>query len=110
MGPGPWVTTRQALEMDPTNVNVRVDMANLMRNTGQQDQAIEEYRKAIKQNPQHPQARINLILALGQTKRDYKGAIAAYDDLLKDIPAQKDNADLKREVEAFKDAMKEARK
>jgi len=101
---------QEALEMDPSNVNVRVDMANLMRYTGQQDQAIEEYRKAIKQNPQHPQARINLILALGQMKRDYKGAIAAYDDLLKNIPAQKDNADLKREVEAFKDAMKEARK
>ena len=101
---------QQALAIDPANVNVRVDMANLMRYTGQQDQAIEEYRKAIKQNPLHPQARINLILALGQMKRDYKGAIAAYDDLLKNIPSQKDNADLQREVDAFKESMKEARK
>ncbi len=100
----------QALAIDPSNVNVRVDMANLMRYTGQPDEAIAEYRNAIKQNPQHPQARINLILALGQIKRDYKGAIAEYDDLLKNIPAQKDNTDLKREVDAFKESMKEARK
>ncbi|MGC2425150.1 MAG: tetratricopeptide repeat protein [Nitrospirota bacterium] len=101
---------QQALAIDPTNVNVRVDMANLMRYTGQPDQAVEEYRKAIKQNPQHPQARINLILALGQIKQDYKGAIAEYDDLLKAIPAQKGNTDLKKEVQAFKEAMKEAKK
>jgi tetratricopeptide (TPR) repeat protein len=101
---------QQALAIDPTNVNVRVDMANLMRYTGQPDEAIKEYRTAIKQNPQHPQARINLILALGQIKRDYKGAIDEYDDLLKAIPAQKDNTDLKQEVEAFKESMKEGRK
>ena len=100
----------QALALDPSNVNVRVDMANLMRYTGRTDEAIAEYHKAIKQNPQHPQARINLILALGQTKRDYKGAIAEYDDLLKNIPSQKDNTGLKQEVEAFKESMKEARK
>jgi tetratricopeptide (TPR) repeat protein len=101
---------QQALAIDPTNVNVRVDMANLMRFTGRTDEAIAEYRKAIKQNPQHPQARINLILVLGQTKRDYKGAIAEYDDLLKNIPAQQGNTDLKQEVEAFRESMKEAKK
>jgi tetratricopeptide (TPR) repeat protein len=101
---------QQALAIDPANVNVRVDMANLMRYMGRTDEAIAEYRKGIKQNPQHPQARINLILALGQTKRDYKDAIAEYDDLLKNIPAQKDNIDLKKEVDAFKESMKEARK
>ena len=101
---------QEALEIDPANVNVRVDMANLMRYTGQPDEAIEEYRKAIKLNPQHPQARINLILALGQIKRDYKGAIAEYDELLQNIPSQKDNTDLRQEVEAFKESMKETRK
>jgi tetratricopeptide (TPR) repeat protein len=101
---------QQALAIDPANVNVRVDMANMMRYTGRTDEAIAEYRKAIKQNPKHPQARINLILALGQTKRDYKGAIDEYNDLLKNIPAQKDNIDLRQEVDAFKESMKEARK
>jgi tetratricopeptide (TPR) repeat protein len=101
---------QQALAIDPANVNVRVDMANLMRYTGQPDEAIKEYRMAIKQNPQQALARINLILVLGQTKRDYKGAIAEYDGLLKAIPAQKDNIDLRQEVEAFKESMKEARK
>jgi tetratricopeptide (TPR) repeat protein len=101
---------KQALAIDPANVNVRVDMANLMRYMGRTDEAIAEYRKAIKQNPQHLLARINLILALGQQKRDYKGAIAEYDDLLKNIPAQKDNIDLKKEVDAFRESMKEAKK
>lgn len=101
---------QQALAIDPSNVNVRVDMANMMRYTGKPDEAIAEYRKAIKQDPQHLQARVNLILILGQMKQDYKGALSEYRDLLKAIPAQKDNTDLQQEVEAFKESMKEARK
>jgi tetratricopeptide (TPR) repeat protein len=101
---------RRALEIQPGNVNVRVDMANLMRFMNQADEAIAQYRRAIKDDPKHPQARINLILALGQQKKDYKGAVSEYEALLKAVPEQKDNTDLKQEVDGFKEAMKEAKK
>lgn len=101
---------KRALEIQPGNVNVRVDMANVLGFLGQTDEAIAQYREAMKTDPKHPQARINLILALGQQKKEYKAAISEYDSLLKAIPEQKDNTDLKQEVDGFKEAMKEARK
>lgn len=100
----------QALEIDPSNVNVRVDMANLMRFIGRTDEAISQYRTAIQQDPKHPQARINLISALGQQKQDYKGAISEYDALVKAIPEQKDNAALKQEVDNYRNMLKEKKK
>ncbi len=100
----------QALDIDPKNVNIRVDMANLMRFTGRLDEAITQYRTAIKQDPKHAQARINLISALGQQKEDYKAAISEYDALLKVAPDQKDNAALKQEVDSFRNAPKEIKK
>jgi tetratricopeptide (TPR) repeat protein len=102
---------KRALEIQPGDVNVRVDMANLLRFMDKTDEAIAQYRQAIKDDPKHPQARINLILALGsQQKKDYKGAISEYEALLKAIPEQKDNTDLKQEVDAIRQAMKEAKK
>ncbi len=99
-----------ALEIDPKNVNIRVDMANLMRFTGRTDEAISQYRTAINQDPKHVQARINLISALGQQKQDYKAAINEYETLLKVAPDQKDNAPLKQEVDSFRNMPKEMKK
>jgi tetratricopeptide (TPR) repeat protein len=100
----------QALEIDPSNSNVRVDMANLMRFMGRTDESLSHYRTAISQDPKHVQARINLITALGQQKQDYKGAISEYDALLMAVPEQKDNAALKQEVDNFRSMMKENKK
>ena len=101
---------KRSLDIDPANVNVRVDMANLMQFLGQVDPAIAEYRKALEQDPRHPQARINLILALGQLKQNYKAALKEYDELLKVSPDQKSNAALAQEVDKFRQAQKEAKK
>ncbi len=100
----------RALEIDPGNVNVRTDMATLMRYAGQIDQAISEYRTALKLDPRHPQARINLILALGESKHDYKDALSEYDNLIKEVPDQKENLELSQEVGAFRQAMKDGEK
>ena len=100
----------QALEIDPGNVNVRTDMATLMRDTGQVDQAITEYRTVLKLDPQHPQARINLILTLGESRHDYKAALSEYDKLIKNVPDQKENTELSQEVDAFRQALKEGGK
>ena len=101
---------KQALDVEPGNVNVRVDMANLLRYTGDVDEALGHYRTAIKQDPKHPQARINLVLALGQLKKDYKGAVREYDALMKAIPEQAANTALKQEVDSFREMLKEGRK
>jgi tetratricopeptide (TPR) repeat protein len=77
---------------------------------GRTDESISHYRTAINQDPKHAQARINLITALGQQKQDYKGAISEYDALIKALPEQKDNVELKQEVDGFRSMMKENKK
>jgi tetratricopeptide (TPR) repeat protein len=100
----------RALTVDPKNVNVRVDMANLLRYMNRSDDAIKEYHTAIAQDPKHPQARINLIAALGEDKKDYKGAVSEYEALLIALPDQKNNTALKEQVDGFRAKTKEARK
>ena len=100
----------RALAVDPKNVNVRVDMANLLRYMNRSDDAIKEYRTAMAQDPKHPQARINLVAALGDDKKDYKDALAEYEALLQAIPDQKNNTALKEQVDGYRAKMKEAKK
>ncbi|MBI5190948.1 MAG: tetratricopeptide repeat protein [Nitrospirae bacterium] len=100
----------QALVINPNDVNVRVDMANLMHFMGRGDEAIAEYRKAISIDPKHPQARTNLIVTLADAKQDYKGAVEAYEDLIKAIPEAGNDLALKAEVQKYRDAMKGAPK
>lgn len=50
---------QKALDLDPSNVDVRVDMGTCYRNIGQPDKAIEIYKKALEINPRHPNAWLN---------------------------------------------------
>ena len=47
---------QRALELDPSNVDVRVDMGTCYRDLGQPQQAIDIYKKALEINPRHPNA------------------------------------------------------
>ena len=100
----------KALSIEPANVNVIVDRANLTEALGDNDKAISEFRRAMKLDPKLLQARINLILALGGKKKDYKAAVSEYDALLAISPEQKDNASLSEQVDKYRDQLKEARK
>jgi len=93
---------RRALDIEPNNVDVRVDMANLLRYMNRAQDAVTEYRQAIKINPKHPQARINLVLTLGEDRKDKKAMEKEYEDLLKAIPEQKSNLALKQQVDTLK--------
>jgi len=101
---------KRALAINPSDVNVRVDMANLLRFMQKGDEALAEYRQAMNIDPKHPQARINYILALAELKQDYKGAIKEYDALLKVAPEQTANEQLKQDVDGFRQKIKEAGK
>ncbi len=77
---------RKALEITPENVDVRTDMAVCLRRLGKPDEAIKELRKAIHDNPHHYQSRYNLGVTLLHDKKDLTGAIAAWEDLVREIP------------------------
>lgn len=101
---------KRALLINPSDVNVRVDMATLLQFMQKSDESLAEYQKAISIDPKHPQARINYILALAVLKQDYKGAVREYEALLKAAPEQAQNEELKQSVEGFKQKIKEAKK
>lgn len=54
----------RALEMDPKNIDVRVDMGTCFRNAGEPGAAVAEYRKALEYDRSHAYAHKNLGVVL----------------------------------------------
>ena len=82
----------KSLEIDPKNVDARVDLASCLYYTGDADGAIVQLNKALTYDSKHPGALMNLGVIKLKSKNDVSGAIAAWEKLLKlnpDFP-QKD--------------------
>jgi cytochrome c-type biogenesis protein CcmH/NrfG len=86
----------RALKVNPKNADVRTDMAIMYRNLGDHDKAIKELKQAAAEDPKHANSRYNLGIILLHDKKDFKGAIAAWEDLLKIEPTG-ERADMLRE-------------
>jgi tetratricopeptide (TPR) repeat protein len=56
---GAIISCQRALDLDPKNVDVRVDTGTCYRGVGQPEKAIEEYKKAGQIDPRHPMSRMN---------------------------------------------------
>ncbi len=95
---------RKALALDPSNANVRTDMAICLRRMGQFDLAVEELKKAISANPRHPQSRYNLGVILLHDKNDLEGGIKAWEGLLENIPDYPYRDALKSEIARLRSA------
>jgi cytochrome c-type biogenesis protein CcmH/NrfG len=87
----------RALAIHPENPDVRTDMGTAYWYTGNPDKAIEAMRTALKYRPGHAQSLFNLGWVLWQGKADPKGAIAAWQELLKANP----NYPQKQQVEQY---------
>lgn len=82
----------KSLEINPKNVDARVDLASCLYYSGDVDGAIAQLNKALTYDPKHPGALMNLGIMKMKGKNDTPGAIAAWEKLLKlnpDFP-QKD--------------------
>jgi cytochrome c-type biogenesis protein CcmH/NrfG len=73
----------KALAIDPKNPDVRTDLGIMYRRVGQFDQAVEAFRQAARENPIHVNSRFNLGVVLKYDKKDFKGAIQAWEEFLK---------------------------
>lgn len=82
----------KSLEIDPRNVDARVDLASCLYYSADVDGAVAQLNKALTYNPRHPGALMNLGIILLKGKNDAPGAIAVWQKLLKLNPdfAQKD--------------------
>jgi Tfp pilus assembly protein PilF len=76
----------RALKINPANADVRTDMAIMYRNLKDYDRAEKELRQAASYDPKHANCRFNLGIILLHDKKDYKGAITAWEEFLKVEP------------------------
>ena len=61
-------------------------------NNGNADQALKEFDRALKDDPKHAQTLFNVGVVKMAGKNDPKGAIAAWESLLKIDPDYRDRA------------------
>jgi cytochrome c-type biogenesis protein CcmH/NrfG len=76
----------RALKIHPENSDVRTDMGTAYWYTGQADKALAAMETSLKYRPGHPQTLFNLGWVRWQGKGDPKGAVEAWQQLLKANP------------------------
>ena len=76
----------RAVAIHPENPDVRTDMGTAYWYTGNADKAVAAMETSLKYRPGHPQTLFNLGWVRWQGKADPKGAVAAWEQLLKANP------------------------
>jgi len=76
----------RALAIHPENPDVRTDMGTAYWYAGNADKALAEMETALKYRPDHPATLFNLGWVKWQGKADPKGAVEAWEKLLKTTP------------------------
>jgi cytochrome c-type biogenesis protein CcmH/NrfG len=87
----------KALQADPKNVALRSQLASSLYYDGDVDGAISQLQKALQYDPKDANSLFNLGMMKWQGKQDTKGALAAWQDLLKSNPQL--SADRKAQVQ-----------
>ncbi len=80
---------RQALQIKPDFAEAHFNLANLLKQIGQNEAAIQHYRATLRTQPQHLKALYNLSNSLRQAGQ-YRSAIECFQKLLKLSPGHAD--------------------
>jgi cytochrome c-type biogenesis protein CcmH/NrfG len=76
----------KALQVDPKKVAIRTEMASCLYYNGDVDGAISQLQQALHYDPKDANSLFNLGMMKWQGKQDSKGAVAAWQQLLKSNP------------------------
>jgi cytochrome c-type biogenesis protein CcmH/NrfG len=76
----------KALQVDPKNVGARTEMASCMYYNGDVDGAISQLQQSLHYDPKDANSLFNLGMIKWQGKQDSKGALAAWQELLRSNP------------------------
>jgi cytochrome c-type biogenesis protein CcmH/NrfG len=74
------------LQIDPKNVPIRTQLASCLYYQGDVDGAISQLQQALQYDPKDANSLFNLGMIKLQGKKDTKGALAAWQLLLKSNP------------------------
>jgi cytochrome c-type biogenesis protein CcmH/NrfG len=86
-----------AVKLQPTNADVLTDLGTSLWFLGDADGAIAEFQKALTFRPDHPGTLFNLGVVRWEGKLDPKGAVQAWEELLRRNP----NYPQKQEVQEY---------
>ena len=95
---------QRSLDIDPNNVDVRVDMGTCYRGVGQSERAGEEYQKASKINPRHPNAHLNAGVVLAYDLNRPKDALKSFERYLEVFPQAPNAEAIREEIRKIKAA------
>ncbi len=76
----------RALKLKPDNADVLTDVGTAYWYTGSTDKALTLFEKALKSDPKHAGTLFNMGVVMWQGKQDPKGAVEAWERLLKSNP------------------------
>jgi cytochrome c-type biogenesis protein CcmH/NrfG len=76
----------KAVQGDPKNVAIRTELASCLYYNGDVDGAIRQLQQALHYDPKDANSLFNLGMIKWQGKQDSKGAVAAWQQLLKSNP------------------------
>ena len=86
----------KALTVDPKNPDVLTDLGTAYWYTGDADKALAEFGKSLAVRPNHPGTMFNEGIVMWQGKKDPKGAVVVWEQLMKTNPnyEQKDQVQM----------------
>ena len=76
----------RVVQADPKNVAIRTELASCLYYNGDVDGAISQLQQALHYDPKDANSLFNLGMIKWQGKQDNKGAVAAWQELLKSNP------------------------
>ena len=92
----------RAVKIQPTNADVLTDFGTSLWYAGDADKAIGEFQKALKYQPGRASTLFNLGIVRWQGKKDPKGAVQAWEELLQKNPDYPDKAKLQEFIDRAK--------
>lgn len=90
---------QQALALDPRNVNVSTDVGTAMYYAGRVDDALKQLEKSLEIDPSHAQTLFNIGIIRRDGKKDVKGAVQAWEQLLKVAPGYPEASKVRQLIE-----------
>ena len=92
----------QSLSIKPNDPDIRTNLGLMLRALGDDDGAIEEFKKAVQYGSEHANSRYHLGFTLLQSKRNIPEAIKAWEDYLKVEPKGSRANQVRFEIERLK--------
>ena len=81
---------QQAFTLNPSDINISTDLGTALWYSSRADEALAQYDKSLAINAAHAQTLFNVGIVKSDGKRDYAGAVAAWEKLLATNPAYPD--------------------